>query len=103
MVSDQAHFLSNPREGIDSLVDLGGGVRRRNLRPDTGLVHWHNRVAEADDVDALIHESLRHRSGFLGITDHNRGDGTVIMAGNVKASCLDTFAEVSRVGLELVK
>lgn len=78
-------------------------MSRGKLGSDTGLVHGHNRVAEADDVDAFVHQSLGHCSSFLGVADHNWCNGTIVVAGNVEASCLNTLAEVGRVGLELVK
>lgn len=58
MSSDRAETPADIAEFIQGESDLVRRVRDAYLDADPGLPHGHDRVAEADDIDALLEQGV---------------------------------------------
>src|SRR5919199_2933239 len=71
---EKATPFAHARERIDRAIDVLARVRRGELHANSRLTLRHDRVAEADDVDALVEEIARHLVRHPRVADHDRDD-----------------------------
>src|SRR3989344_1309097 len=90
--SDNAEFLSDRREFLDSLLDILLRVRGGYLHADAGFSFWYDGECEADDVDAFVEKRFRHIDRPLLVAEHDWGDG-VLCIGDGKTVLFHEFAE----------
>ena len=70
-----AQFPLHVRERLNGPLQISGGMRRRDLGADARLPLRHDRIREADDVDALRKHRVGELRGKRRIFEHYRADG----------------------------
>ena len=79
VVSDDAHLLADFSERCNRFVNLGWGVRSGQLCSNPCLVFGHNWIAEANNIDVVLHELFSHLCGLARISDHDWGNRAIIV------------------------
>ena len=74
---------------------------RGNLRANTCLSPWHDRVGKPDYIDAFFKHSVGKPVGERGIAEHDRYDG-VFSGQDIEPGLGDPCAEKPGIGLQTV-
>ena len=95
MSSNNTKLLAHLSKGVNGQVDLIIRVRCRQLSSDPSLAFGHNRIAEPNHIDALIHQRLCHLSSQTRITQHHWRDRARVVTRHREASGFDALSEAS--------
>src|SRR5699024_10612794 len=73
----QTHFGLNFLKALNGEVEVFFGVAGRNLGADAVAALGHDRIAESDDVHALVEHPGGEFVGNFGVIEHNGHDGVL--------------------------
>ena len=97
----KAHFLLDLCEAADGKIQILLRMTGGDLRADAVAALRDDRIAEADDIDALLEHPAREFLRRARIVEHDRND-RMLTGKQVEAMLFHLRAEIARVGMDAV-